>query len=78
MLEVFISDQYGFKKIKAEAQKRYLSYAFAFAFIWSMGITVNEEFLRKVDLIVRDKFASIIFPNNSKTIIMLYLFKCFL
>lgn len=65
LLEVFISDQFGFKKIKVEAQKRYISYAFAFAFIWSLGITVNEEFIRKIDTIVRDKFASIIFPNNS-------------
>ena len=72
LLEVFISDKFGWKTIKADNQKRYLSYVFAFAFVWSVAITVGQEFQRKIDTFIRDKFASVLFPNNCDV------FGCFL
>jgi len=49
LIECFVSDDYGFKKgERPDFKKRYLDHAFAFAFIWSMCVTVHESNYDKV------------------------------
>ncbi len=44
LLEAFIKPKFGFKNDQAiEKQKRYINYAFLFAFVWSLGATAYEK-----------------------------------
>jgi hypothetical protein len=57
LLECFTSSQFGFKnKEKPESIKRFISHAFSFAFIWSIGCTVTEKSKDGMNNLVRDLF----------------------
>lgn len=64
LLECFTSKEFGFKnREKPEITKRFISHAFSFAFIWSIGATVTEKSMAGMNNIIRDLFQNIIFPN---------------
>lgn len=54
------------------ASKRFINHAFAFAFIWGMCATVHEKHFDKLNDLIRDRFPSIIFPNQ-ETVYSYYL-----
>lgn len=57
LLECFTSPQFGFKnKEKIEVIKRFISHAFSFAFIWSIGSTVSDKSRDGMNNLVRDLF----------------------
>ena len=65
LLEIFIHPGYGFNvEEKLDNKKRYISYSYAFAFIWSMGCTINDQHIDKFDDHIRGLFQSIIFSNS--------------
>jgi hypothetical protein len=65
LLEVLLSEKEGFRvNDKLELKKRYLNYAFTYAFIWSFCVTAVSSQLEYTSNICRDYFQSIIFPNN--------------
>ena len=43
-----------------------MSHTFAFAFIWSVAITVSDKHYNKMDDVIRDLFPSIIFPSQDR------------
>lgn len=45
-------------------KKRYLSYIYAFCFVWGVGGGICESNHDRFDTIVRDTFQNILFPNN--------------
>lgn len=65
LLEVFISEEYGFKpKAKIEFRRKYVMYAFAFALTWSLGASVVEpKYMDMIDTIIRRIFQNITYPN---------------
>lgn len=44
LLEAFISEKFGFKlSLTPDAKSRYITYAFAFAIVWSLGAALEER-----------------------------------
>jgi dynein heavy chain len=47
LLEAFLSEKFGFKNSKEEKleeKKKFIRYAFAFAYIWSIASSVEDRF----------------------------------
>jgi len=64
LLEVFLGPEFGFKPTeKIEKQKTFLSFAFAFALIWSLGASVSEVSQGPLSDLIKDRFPSFMFPN---------------
>lgn len=56
-MEIFVSTDYGFDPTeKIEFKKRFISYAFAFSFIWSIGGSISEEYYEDFSGFVKKEF----------------------
>ena len=67
LFEIFCSTEFGFKpQQEHEYKKKYLTYAFAYAFIWSLCVTSVDKFHEDLSFQCRGVLEQIIYPNNDQ------------
>ena len=65
LFDIFVTVEYGYKKGQdREYKKRYLSYAFAYAFIWSLCVSAFDKYHEDLSFQCRGMFEQIIYPSN--------------
>jgi dynein heavy chain len=66
LLEAFLNPEYGFSlDDKPEKLKTYVSYAFLYAFVWSFGVSVYDDYHEKLSDIIRDQFPGFVYPSSA-------------
>ena len=57
LVEAFINEKFGFKSVLLpEFKKRFITYAFAFAVIWSLGASIEETHHEAMNDFIRNEF----------------------
>lgn len=62
-MEVVCSEKFGFKPGKFD-KKKYMGYAFTFAFIWSFCVSANSKYHEQLSHMCKGLIENIMWPNN--------------
>ena len=65
LFEIFCTVDYGFKPgQEKQYKKKYITYSFAYAFIWSLCVTAVDKYHEDLSFQCRGTLEQIIYPNN--------------
>ncbi len=65
LFEIFCEVGFGYKPLQErEYKKKYITYAYAYAFIWALCVTSVDKFHEDLSFQCRGTLEQIIYPNN--------------